>query len=145
MKTAEVPFQCGPNTSYNLTVFATFARAPEGWSGDMFSPTNRTDWEQTDTSYHGPGFLPSNNFNKSVANGSVFPSQLPTFFGCACNCSYVSFACCDARDGMVQESAENYLGRLENCKTSNVLVVSGNTTALSASAPVGGKSVSMTS
>ena len=89
--------------------------APTGWQGDPFSPYHQPDFSDLDTTYHGPGFVPSDTFNDTIADGSVVPGDLPTFFGCVCNCSYVSYACCDSPTGNVSEPAENNLGHLENC------------------------------
>ena len=95
--------------------------APKGWQGDVFSllPSNETHWTEQDATYDGPHFMPSDAFNDTIANGSVYPGQLPTFFGCVCNCSYVSYMCCDSKDGMVYESPESNLGHLEGCIKSN--------------------------
>ena len=50
----------------------------------------------------------------SVYNWTYAPDLVKYVF-CICNCSYISFACCDAPDGIVHESPEHNQGVTSDC------------------------------
>ena len=50
--------------------------------------------------------------NQTLYNDSLIPKELPKALHCVCNCSYVSYACCNAPDGIVYEPASNNQGVL---------------------------------
>ena len=42
---------------------------------------------------------------------------LPSYLFCACNCTYVSFACCNATNGIVYEEPGLRMGSMSHCKS----------------------------
>ncbi|MDI1490833.1 MAG: hypothetical protein OHK93_002038 [Ramalina farinacea] len=58
-------------------------------------------------------------------------NTLPSYVWCACNCTYISWGCCDPHNlnGIVQEPASYNKGHIGNCTVSNGAVTTSNTTS----------------
>ena len=58
-------------------------------------------------------------------------NTLPSYVWCACNCTYISWGCCDPhiQDGIVQEPVSYNKGHIGNCTVSNGTVTTPNTTS----------------
>ncbi|KAI9762413.1 MAG: hypothetical protein M4579_000389 [Chaenotheca gracillima] len=95
--------------------FATFNQTvstPE--DGDDSAPFNGTVW-----------------FNDTAIFDETSAPDFSNHMFCACNCTYVSWLCCDAPDGIVHEPASNNMGNIQNCTET------GAPNATSAAGPTG--------
>ena len=58
-------------------------------------------------------------FNETALEAYTSLDTLPNYVWCACNCTYVSWGCCESRDGIVHEPASYNKGVIANCTVSN--------------------------
>ena len=54
-------------------------------------------------------------YNESALIDYSSLSTLPSYVWCACNCTYTSWGCCAAQDGIVHEPATYNKGPIDNC------------------------------
>ena len=129
-------------------------------STNKSDPSESTQWDQIPVRSNGNEPNPSrdnttlwslpgaNNSNSDPPfNGSIWYNDdtlyreslnlkdAAKFLYCACNCSYISYSCCNARDGIVHESPDNNRGVLDQCKSEEFGIVDSKSFVLNGSRP----------